>query len=175
MTVSDTNIWLCISVQFIWLFGYSICIDVGEDVRCYACRNCNNSTKGCHDSTFIPIFQQAVQHPVSFIQLIYIYLYHLFRSYAHASVYFVCIQLQISMGWSTCGDWYLFKYIQQTQQINNKRIIHENRNLLATTEQISTFVWTASKRCDVWSIIKCLLWTKFMYYNDNCCRDLYFY
>lgn len=64
-TVSDTNIWLRISIQFIRLSGHSVRVDAGAYVRCSAGGNSDNSAKSRHHYHFIYILRQTVQHSVS--------------------------------------------------------------------------------------------------------------
>lgn len=66
-TVSDTNLWLCVSVQLIGIFGHSVCFNISENLRSNTSCYCNNSAKSSHNRTFIYIFQQAIQHTVSHI------------------------------------------------------------------------------------------------------------
>lgn len=64
-TVSHTNIWLRISIQFIRLSGYSVCIDFGAYMRRSVSGNCDNSSESRHHCDFVYILCQAVQHPVN--------------------------------------------------------------------------------------------------------------
>lgn len=65
ISVSHSDVWLCISVQSIWIFGHSICAHTCEDMRCNTCRYCDNCTKSRHHCSVICLFQQAIHRPVS--------------------------------------------------------------------------------------------------------------